>query len=92
MTATTTSHEDLVRSAYARRGGQDGSLVRVKAIRQELESAGLTDREIAEALEGMYRSHAVNLVPGENPNALTQGDHDAALWVGGEHKHYLSIR
>jgi hypothetical protein len=40
----------------------------------------------------MYRAQRVNLVPQDNQQALTDADRQAALRVGGEFKHLLSVR
>jgi hypothetical protein len=39
----------------------------------------------------MYRTQQVNLVPQSNQQALTKADRDAALRIGGEAKHMISV-
>lgn len=47
--------------------------------------------ELDQALKTMFRSQVANLVPEHNQKALTGEDRAAALRLGGEWKHLLSI-
>jgi hypothetical protein len=39
----------------------------------------------------MFTARRVNLIPQANQSALTAEDREAALRLGGEHKHLISI-
>ena len=81
---------ELIRAAYLRLASEPGKFVKLKELRTQV--GNVTRGELDSALEGMYRSQQVNLVPQSNQQALTQADRESALRIGGEAKHMISIR
>ena len=81
--------DEAVRAAYALLAKEPGEWVGLAALRAEL---GRFDRE---QLDGGLRRLAmapdVHLIPVANLKSLTQADRDAALSLGGEDNHALSI-
>jgi hypothetical protein len=82
--------EELITSAYLRLADEPGKFVRLRELRARL--SDVPRAELDSALEMLYRAQRVNLVPQANQQALTEADRAAAVRIGGEAKHMLSIR
>ena len=84
----------LVRAAYDALAPAPGAFVGLRELRDELGPACLTGAARARvdaALKDMYGQQRINLVPRSNQSALTGADREAAIRLGGEHKHLISI-
>lgn len=78
-----------VTAAYAVLTPGPGEFVKLRELR-----AYLTDiprSALDGALASMFTARCVNLIPQANQSALTAEDREAALRLGGEHKHLISI-
>ena len=82
--------EAAVMGAYRALAAEPGEFVRLRELRERLPAILRVDLD--SALERMYRTRQVNLVPQENQQVLTDADRESALRVGGEFKHMLSVR
>jgi hypothetical protein len=82
--------EELIMAAYRELAAEPGEFVKLRELRGRLGDIARADLDLA--LERMYRSQQVNLVPQENQQVLTDADRESALRVGGEFKHLLSVR
>jgi hypothetical protein len=78
-----------VRDAYGHLASGPGVYVGLVELRQELADVGRD--ELDDTLRSLERETDVGIVPESNQKVLTTADRDAALWIGGEHKHYLVI-
>lgn len=78
-----------VRGAYTELAGRPGAWVGLAALRALLPDVP-KDR-LDEALVLMERLPDVNLVPESNQKTLTPADREAAVLIGGQHKHLLWI-
>jgi hypothetical protein len=81
---------ELITSAYLRLAGGPGKFVKLRELRAQL--SNVPRDELDSTLEMLYRTQQVNLVPQSNQQALTEADRGAALRIGGEAKHMISIR
>jgi len=77
-----------IMSAYHEVAAEPAQFVKLTDLRSRL--ADLSRTDIDEALERMYRSQRINLVPQSSPRALSAEDQEAALRIGGENKHLIS--
>jgi hypothetical protein len=68
--------------------GNSGRFVSITELRR---LTGLPREEFDAALKSMYRAQQVNLIPQSSPRALTAEDRDAAVYIGAENKHLISI-
>jgi hypothetical protein len=78
-----------IRNAYAALTGEPGGWVSLARLRQffgDVPRAAMDD-----ALRLISREPGVTLAPMSNQKTLTDADHDAALHIGGQDKHVLSI-
>jgi len=82
--------EAAVLGAYRAIAAEPGEFVKLRELRERLPAILRVDLD--SALERMYRTRQVNLVPQENQQALTDADRESALRLGGEFKHLLSVR
>jgi hypothetical protein len=82
--------DGLIRKAYLALADEPGQFVKISELRGELPTVLRADFD--SALERMYRSQQVNLVPQANQRALTDADRESALRIGDEFKHMISIR
>jgi hypothetical protein len=80
----------LIETAYHGLADAPGKFVKISELRTQL--SGISRADLNSALEGMYRSQRVNLVPQSNQQALTDADRQAALRIGGEDKHLILVR
>lgn len=81
--------EALITAAYRELAPAPGEFVGLRELRSRLPGA---DRvRVDRALKEMYAAQRVNLVPRSNQRALSDADREAAIRLGGEHKHMISI-
>ena len=78
-----------VTAAYAALTAVPGEFVQLCTVREHL--ADIPRAALDAALTTMFTAQRVNLIPQSNQRALTVADRAAALYLGGEHKHLLSI-
>ena len=78
-----------MRGAYARLATQPAAWVTLADLRDAL--AGLSRSEVDGALRTLARQPGVQLIPVANLKSLEQRDKDAALRLGGDDNHVLSI-
>jgi hypothetical protein len=83
------SIDDLIKTAYRSLAAEPAEFVKIRELRAKLPD--IPRAELDSALERMYRAQQVNLVPQSNQQALTNADRDAALRIGGEAKHMISV-
>ena len=81
--------ESRVRKAYASLAGQPGEWVGLADLRDELASLGRA--EVDAALMVLLDQEGVRIIPVANAKALTARDRAAAIDIGGEASHVLSI-
>ena len=81
--------ESRVRSAYQRLAREPRDWVRLAELRPLLGSAPRD--EVDAVLLMLNRSHAASVIPAQNRRTLTPDDEDAAVRIGGEYKHLISI-
>ncbi|OZD68640.1 hypothetical protein CH272_26555 [Rhodococcus sp. 05-340-1] len=88
-TDTTVDIEASIRAAYARLAREPGSTVRLSRLRNELRDIPRTDLD--DALARLRRAADVALIPEENQKTLTDEERAAAVVVGNQQNHLLSI-
>ncbi|KZF01226.1 MULTISPECIES: hypothetical protein [Rhodococcus] len=81
--------EASIRAAYARIAREPGSTVRLSRLRNELRDITRTDLD--DALARLRRAADVSLIPEENQKTLTDEERAAAVIVGNQQNHLLSI-
>ncbi|MCZ4560662.1 hypothetical protein O4160_07395 [Rhodococcus sp. IEGM 1401] len=81
--------EASIRAAYARIAREPGSTVRLSRLRNELRDIPRTDLD--DALARLRRAADVSLIPEENQKTLTDEERAAAVVVGNQQNHLLSI-
>ncbi|MDI9898178.1 hypothetical protein QM797_25945 [Rhodococcus sp. IEGM 1381] len=81
--------EASIRAAYARLAREPGSTVRLSRLRNELHDIPRTDLD--DALARLRRASDVSLIPEENQKTLTDEERAAAVVVGNQQNHLLSI-
>ena len=81
--------EASIRAAYARLAHEPGSTVRLSRLRNELRDIPRTDLD--DALARLRRAADVALIPEENQKTLTDEERAAAVVVGNQQNHLLSI-
>jgi hypothetical protein len=88
------SVEDRVRKAIAdihvEDGSRTGDLVSLARVREKLGDLSRTDQDAA--LRKLDRDRSIQLDPEPNRKALTDRSRQAAIQVGGEDKHLVSLR
>jgi hypothetical protein len=89
--ATAAAAPDLtaIETGYRALAAKAGEFVSLRELRLRL-----TDRtrpEVDAALTAMFTAQRVNLIPQSNQQALSDADREAALRIGGEYKHLISI-
>ena len=85
-------HGDLaarIATAYRALAPYPSAFVKLRDLREQL--ADIPRPTLDAALGTMFAVRQVNLVPQSNQQALTDAERAAALRVGGEHKHLISI-
>ncbi|MGB5110180.1 MAG: hypothetical protein WBO08_00635 [Mycobacterium sp.] len=83
------SIEDRIRASYAALTARPGAWLALARLRENL--ADLARDDLDTALSELYRAATVSLIPEENQKVLTAADHAAALEVGNQAKHLISI-
>ncbi|MER7273436.1 hypothetical protein ABT369_03165 [Dactylosporangium sp. NPDC000244] len=81
--------EARVRTAYAQLAGRPGEWVGLADLRDQLTE--LSRDAVDEALRSLLRQDGVRIIPVANTKALEPRDRAAALSIGGEDSHALSI-
>ena len=76
-------------SAYQALAAFAGDLVKLRDLREKL--ADIPRSALDSTLITMFIAQRINLVPQSNQQALTAADRAAALRLGGEQKHLISI-
>ncbi|GIF42996.1 hypothetical protein [Actinoplanes xinjiangensis] len=85
----TGSIEDRILDAYRELAEKPGDLVGLVALRQRLTGVDRTDQD--RALAGLDRRREIHLDPDPARHELTPDAHDAAILIGGEAKHLITI-
>ncbi|WP_103339183.1 hypothetical protein [Amycolatopsis sp. CA-126428] len=80
--------EERIRIAYRELVKEPRGWVGLVDLRPKL---GAPAAEVDAVLKGLSRAGKVHLVPEDNRKALTAADHEAAIRIGGEDNHLLSI-
>jgi hypothetical protein len=92
-TANEADHEaDLtasIEAGYRSLAHGSGEFVSLRELRLQL--PGRPRPDVDAALTTMFTAHRINLIPQSNQRALSDADRAAALRVGGEYKHLISI-
>ncbi|OZC78776.1 hypothetical protein CH251_03285 [Rhodococcus sp. 06-462-5] len=88
-TDATVDIEASIRAAYARLAREPGSTVRLSRLRNELRDIPRSDLD--DALARLRRAADVSLIPEENQKTLTEEERAAAVVVGNQQNHLLSI-
>jgi hypothetical protein len=89
QTETTVDIEAAIRAAYARLAREPGSTVRLSRLRNQLHDIPRSDLD--DALARLRRAADVSLIPEENQKTLTDEERAAAVVVGNQQNHLLSI-
>ena len=88
-TDSTVDIEASIRAAYSRLAREPGSTVRLSRLRNELRDIARADLD--DALARLRRAADVSLIPEENQKTLTDEERAAAVVVGNQQNHLLSI-
>lgn len=86
---TPSAPADRIRDAYTALAARPGAWVALTKLRGHLDDLPRTD--IDGTLAELYRTGAISLIPEENQKVLTPADRAAALEVGNQAKHLISI-
>jgi hypothetical protein len=78
-----------VQAGYRALASGHGEFVRLRELRQRL--ADIPRPDLDSVLAAMFAAQRINLIPRSNQQALSAADREAALRVGGEYKHLISI-
>jgi hypothetical protein len=78
-----------VTAAYQALAPASGEFIKLGELREHL--ADIPRSALDAALVTMFTAQRVNLIPQSNQQALTEADREAALRLGGEHKHLFSL-
>jgi len=87
-----TDDDDLTESidaAYRSLASASGQFVSLRELRGEL--SGRPRPDVDAALAALFTAQRINLIPQSNQRALSEADRAAALRIGGEDKHLISI-
>lgn len=92
----TTEIATTIRAIWINRSeaGYSGDWMPLRAVRERIasyEDVTVTREDVDLALSDLLYRHDVRLIPETNAKTLTQADHDAALWIGGQHRHLISF-
>ena len=93
--STAASAADLtasIETGYRSLAASAGEFVSLRELR--LRVADRTRADVADvdaALTAMFTAQRINLIPQSNQQALSDADREAALRIGGEYKHLISI-
>jgi hypothetical protein len=80
--------EARILSAYHAVAEEPAQFVKLTDLRQRL--ADVPRADVDAALDRMYRSQRINLIPQSGQRLLTAEDREAALRIGGDNKHLIS--
>lgn len=83
-----TDVETRILSAYHTVAEDPAQFVRLADLRHQL--ADMPRADVDAALDRMYRSQRINLIPQSGQRLLTAEDREAALRIGGDNKHLIS--
>lgn len=89
---TTEGDGDLcarVMNAYAALAPAAGEFIKLRELREHL--TDIPRSALDGALAAMFAARRINLIPQSNQQALSAPDREAALRLGGESKHLISI-
>ena len=78
-----------IEAAYRSLAATAGEFVSLRELRLRL--PGRPRPDVDAALAAMFTAQRINLIPQSNQRALSDADREAALRIGGEHKHLISI-
>jgi hypothetical protein len=81
--------DDRIREAYAKLRPRPGGWVSLTHLRVEL--ADVPRAEVDAALRTLYRTPGASLIPEENKKVLTDADRAAAVVIGDQDKHLITI-
>ena len=90
--STAASAADLtasIETGYRSLAASGGEFVSLRELR--LRVADRARPDVDAALTTMFTAQRINLIPQSNQQALSDADREAALRVGGEYKHLISI-
>lgn len=90
VAASSPDIDELIKTAYRGLAARPGEFVKMRELRAKLPDVSRADLDVA--LEKLYRSRRINLVPQSNQQALSDADRQAALKVGDELKHLVLVR
>lgn len=80
---------EQVKDAYLSAVGEPEAWLPLRELRELLTDA---DREAVDrALAELHAAREIRLIPESNQKTLTDADREAALWLGGEHRHLIAI-
>ena len=82
----------FIETGYRSLAATAGEFVSLRELRLRLTE--LTDRprpDVDAALAAMFTAQRINLIPQSHQQALSDADREAALRIGGEYKHLISI-
>lgn len=82
--------ETRIRTAYHRLAREPKAFVSLTRLRADL--AGLDRSAVDDTLSSLYREQKINLVPEANQKTLTDQDRSAALHIGGQNRHMVTIK
>ncbi len=80
--------ERRIRSAYRQLAREPRDWVSLAELRPLV---GAAREEVDSVLRQLNRSHQASIIPEQHQRVLTQADEDAAVRIGGENKHLISI-
>jgi hypothetical protein len=78
-----------IQVAYKEIVGDKNVWVPLRRLREQLDA--VPREELDEALAELLEAQEIHLIPESNQKMLTPADRDAAIWLGGEYLHLLSI-
>jgi hypothetical protein len=82
--------EDRIRAVWSKLATKRADWVRLSEVREQLGN-DLPREEVDKTLLAMVRTGYVHLSPDSDRKGLTQADHDSAVRIGREDKHFLAI-
>jgi hypothetical protein len=78
-----------IEAAYHSLTPSPGAFVSLRELRLRL--PGRPREDVDAALAALFTAQRINLIPQSDQRALSDADRDAAVRIGGEHKHLISI-
>ncbi len=79
----------FIETGYRSLAATAGEFVSLRELRLRL--PGRPRRDVDAALAALFTAQRINLIPQSNQQALSDADREAALRIGGEYKHLISI-